>query len=197
MSICIDVGSVSNGSGLGLEPELNRCNRSYHPTTQTVPIEPVLPPKTRHFMCTILPPIKYLSFDRIVTWSVCRLCSLSRSCTSHCQIWDRTNIHGVTAENPPISPIQWRFVTVVQRILVHSQICQREVKKQLELQNLHVDLVMIQSDLKYLIGAKVAGSVIRNCSTCLTWPKNRAFMSGPGNNPVLGTRGLWVGSNPD
>jgi len=59
--------SVSNGSGLGLEPEPNRCNGSYHTKTRTVAIGPVLPPKPQRFKSTILPPIKYLSSDRIVT----------------------------------------------------------------------------------------------------------------------------------
>jgi len=56
-----------NGSGLGLEPELNRCNGSYPTKTQTVAIGPVLPPKFRHFKSRILAPIKYLSSDCIVT----------------------------------------------------------------------------------------------------------------------------------
>jgi hypothetical protein len=60
-------GSVSNGSGLGLEPEPNRCNGLYHTKTRTVAIGPVLPPKTRNFSITTLAPIKYLSSDRIMT----------------------------------------------------------------------------------------------------------------------------------
>jgi len=59
--------SVSNGSGLGLGPEPNRCNSFYHTQTRTVAIGPVLPPKTRHFNLTTLAPIKYLSSDCIVT----------------------------------------------------------------------------------------------------------------------------------
>jgi len=59
--------SVSNGSGLGLGPEPNRCNGFYHTKTRTVAIGPVLPPKTRHFNLTTLAPIKYLSSDCNVT----------------------------------------------------------------------------------------------------------------------------------
>jgi len=44
---------------------------------------------------TPLAPIQYLSFNRIVTWSICRLCSFSRSFTSHSQICDQTDIHWV------------------------------------------------------------------------------------------------------
>jgi len=67
-------------------------NGSYHTKTRTVAIGPVLPPKTRHFNITTLPPIKYLSSDRIVTSSVCRLCSSSRPFSSRFQICDPTNI---------------------------------------------------------------------------------------------------------
>jgi hypothetical protein len=56
-----------NRSGLELEKELNCGNGSYHTNTLTVAIGPVLPPKTRHFNCTIMAPIKYLSFDCITT----------------------------------------------------------------------------------------------------------------------------------
>ena len=67
---CLVLATVptrENGSGLGLEPEPNRCNGFYHTKTRTVAIGPVLPPKTRQFNLTNLPPIKYLSSDRIVT----------------------------------------------------------------------------------------------------------------------------------
>jgi hypothetical protein len=47
-----------------------------------------------------------------------------------------------------------RFSIATQRILVQSQIWQREVKEPLKLSNLHTDHVTIQSELKYLFGAK-------------------------------------------
>jgi len=59
------------GSRSGLESEPNRCNRFYHTKTQTVAIGPELPPNSRHFNLTTLSPMKYLSSDRIVTWSIC------------------------------------------------------------------------------------------------------------------------------
>jgi hypothetical protein len=80
------------GSGSGSDPEPNRCNRSYHTKTWTVAIGPVLPPKTRHFNTTCLAPNKYLSSDRIMTQSICELCSFVSSSTSRFQICDQTNI---------------------------------------------------------------------------------------------------------
>jgi len=45
---------------------------------------------------------------------------------------------------------------VTEGILVESQIRKREVKGQLQLHNQHIDHVTIQSELRYLIGAKCA-----------------------------------------
>jgi hypothetical protein len=154
------------------------------PKTRTVAIGPVLPPKTRHFKFTILAPIKYLSSDRIVTWSVCRLCSFSRSFTFRSQIWDRTNIRCVAIENPPIWRKISRYLTATLRILVESQIWEREVKARLNLHNLRTDHVMIRSELKYLTGTKVGGTAKWNHGPGRAQPKNRGFISGPGNKPA-------------
>jgi len=77
------------GSGSGSNPEPNRCNGFPH--------------KTRHFNITTLPPIKYLSSDRIMIWSVRRSCSSNLCFTSRSQICDLTNIRWVAMENPRIS----------------------------------------------------------------------------------------------
>jgi len=142
------------GSGLGLGPEPNRCNGFYHTKTRTFAIGPVLPPKTRHFNITTLAPIKYLSSDHIMTWSVRRLCSFRRSFTSRFHICDLTNIGGGAIENPRFSCPIWRYFTATSRILVGSHIRNQEVKARPELHNLHTDHVMIWSELKYLIGGK-------------------------------------------
>jgi len=113
--------------------------------TQTVGNGPVLPPKTRHFKFPILAPIKYLSYDRIVIWSVRTLCSFSRSFTSRCQICDWTNIRWVAVENPRISLIISCYFTAILRILVGSQIWKREVKERIILHNLHTDHITIRS----------------------------------------------------
>ena len=188
-------------SGSGSDPEPNRCNGSSHTKTRTVAIGPVLPPKTRHYKSTIFAPIKYLSSDRIVTWSVGKLCSFSPSFTSRSQICGRTNIHRVAIENPRILPEKWRYFTAIRWILVQSQIGQREVKQRLKLHNLHTDHIVIRSELKYLIGATVAGTVIWNRGPGSIRPKNRGFMSGPGNKPAKTERvgllgGSWPGPGP-
>ena len=188
-------------AGLGLELELNRCNGSYHTKTQTIAIGPDLPPTTWQFNLTTLAPIKYLSSDRIVTWSIRRSCRISRSFTSRVQTCNLTNICLVAIKNPQISPNIVRFFKATQRLLVWSPIWKREVKERLILYNLCIDHVMIWSHLIYLIGAKVAGTVIWNRGVGTTWPKNRGYMSVPGTNPVLVSRvGLlgssWPGPGP-
>jgi len=149
----------------------------------------------------ISPPIRDLSSDRIVTWSVGRLCSFSSSFTSRSQICGRTNIRWVAIENPQISSEIWCYFTAIQPMLVQTQIWQQEVKERLKLHNLHIDHVLIRSELKYLIGAKVAGTVIWNRGPGSTLPKNCWFMSGQVNNPAKTKRvGLlgssWPGPGP-
>jgi hypothetical protein len=51
------------------------------------------------------------------------------------------------------------YLTATQRISVGSQIGKREVKKRVDPHNLHSDHVLIQSELKYLIGGKGVGTV--------------------------------------
>jgi len=161
---CINI-SISNGSKLPgrftvrFHPNPDRGNGSYHTKTRTVGDGAVLPPKTWHLKLTILAPIKYLSSDRITTWSVRTLCSCSRSFSSRFQICDPTTICWVAIEIPLISLKIGHYFTTTQRISVGSQIWKWEVKERLKLHNLHTDHVVIQSGLKYLIGAKGVGTV--------------------------------------
>jgi hypothetical protein len=102
-----------------------------------------------------LTPIKWLSSDCIVTWSVRRLCSICPSFTSRCQIWDWSIIRWIAVTEGNISAEKCGFSIATQRILVRSQMWEREVKEGLKQQNLHTDHVMIRSELRYLIGAKI------------------------------------------
>jgi len=111
--------------------------------------------KTRHFNLTIWAPIQYFSSDCIMTWSIRRLLSFSPSYTSQFQICNWTNIRWVPIENPRISLKIWCYSTAIQRILVGLQIWKRDMNEGLKLHNLHIHHVMIRSELKYLIGAKV------------------------------------------
>jgi hypothetical protein len=124
-------------------------------TTRTIGNGLVLPPYTRHFKFTILALINYLSFDRIRTWSVRMLCSFSRSFTSRCQICDQTIIRWVAIKYPPIARQMSRYLTAIQWILVRSQIWKRELKVRLVIHTLCTYHIMIQSELKYWIEAKV------------------------------------------
>ena len=172
-----------HGSGLGLEPEPNRCNGFYHTKTRTVAIGPVLPPKARHFNLTTLPPIKKLSSDRIITWSICALCSFRRSFVSRNQIRDQTNVRGVTLENPPISGKMCPYFTATQRISVGSQIWMMEVKELVKLHNLHIHHLMIRSELKYLMAAKAVGMVMFEPRSGSNTAKNPRFFVRSGLQP--------------
>jgi hypothetical protein len=142
-------------------------------------------------------PIKCLSSDRIVTWSVGRLSSFSPSFTSRSRICGLTNIRRVAIENPWISPKLWCYFTAIQWILVQSQIWQQEVKDRPKLHNLYTDHIVIRSELEYSIGGNVAGTVIWNRGTGSTRPTNHGFMSSPGNKPAETERvGLLGGSWP-
>jgi len=166
--------------------------------TRTIRNGPVLPPKSRHFKFTSLAPIKYLSSDRIMTWSVLTLCSFSGSFTSHSQVCDRTNIHWMVIENPLISAKMWCYFTANPQILVQLQIWKREVEERIILHNLHINHVMIWWDLRYLTGANVAGTVKLNCSTCTIQPKNCMLISVVGKNPAKTKRvGFLAGSGTE
>ena len=157
------MGSVSNGSKfLGrfrvrFHPKPDRGKGSYHTKIPAHWKWAGFPPKTRYFKFTRLAPIKYSSSDRIMTWSVRKLCSSSCSFTSRCPICDQSSIRWVAIEHPPISGNLSLNFTAIRRILVLSQIWRREVKEQLKLHNLRTDHVMIRSYFKYLIGAKFGG----------------------------------------
>jgi len=120
---------------------------------------PVLPTKTRQIDITTLSPMKYLSSDCIMTWSVCRLCSSSRSFASRSQICDPTNICLVAIENLLVLLTICPFFTATHRISVRSQIGKQEVKEQPDQHNLHTDHVTIQWQLKYLIGGQGFGNI--------------------------------------
>jgi len=120
---------------------------------------PVLPPNTRHFTFTILAPIQYLSSDRIMTWSMCILCSISGVSCSLCQICNQANIHCVAMNNQQISHTLWFYFTVIQRILVRLQIWNRQEETRLKLHNLRIGHALIQAELGYWFVAKVAGAV--------------------------------------
>jgi len=120
---------------------------------------PVLPRNTQHFNMTTVPPIKYLSSDRIMTWSVRRLCSSTRCVTSKSQICDLTIIHWVPIEYPIIPLKMGPFFTAIQWISVRSRIGKREGKERSELGIVRTDHVMTRWELKYLIGGKGVGIV--------------------------------------
>jgi len=140
--------------------------------TRTIWNGPVSPPQTRHSKFTILAPIKYCSSDHTATWSIHRLCSFSRSCTSGIQIFNQTNIHWVAMENPRISLNICLNFTATQWISIVSPIWMLEMKELVKLHNLHIHHVTIQSELRYLIGAEVAGTLKWNRGPSSTWPKN-------------------------
>jgi len=153
-----------NSFRLGLEPEPNCCNGFYHTKTWTVAIRLVLPTKTWHFNLTSLAPIKYWSSDPIVTWSICRFCCDSRSCTSSFHICNPINIDWVAIQNLWILPKISCSFAATQQILVKSQFWQQQVAEQHTLHNLSTNHVTIHSELRKLNEARLVGTVKWNCS---------------------------------
>jgi len=185
--------SVSNGTKFSgrfqsrFHPKLDHGNRCYHTKNPEHWKWAGFTTKSWHFKFTLLAPIKYLSSNHIRTWSRRSMCSFSSCFTSRCQICDRTIIGWIGIENTQISPTIWCYFTAIQRILVRSQIRKREVTGRLTLHNVCIDCVMIPSELRYSIGAKVAGTFRWNCGPSSTRPHYRGFMSGLGNNPAKRT----------
>jgi len=103
-----------------------------------------------------LPPTKYMTCDRIMTWSIRRLYRNHCSFTSCFQVGDPTNIRWVALKKRTISGVIWGFSIVTQQILVRSYIWMLEVKERLKLDILRTDRVVIQSELKYLVVGKMA-----------------------------------------
>jgi hypothetical protein len=102
---------------------------------------------------------KFNEGDLVFADAVRTLCSITPSFTSRLQICDPTSIRWITIENPPISLGISDYFTTTQPISVGLQIWMQQVKEGLKQNNLRIDNVMIQSQLKYLIGAKGVGTV--------------------------------------
>jgi hypothetical protein len=63
----------------------------------------------------------------------------------------------------------------------------REEKERVNQENLHLQHVMIRSELRYLVGAKGVGTVKLYHGVGTTQLKNCRVMSSPGNNPAKTT----------
>jgi len=139
-------------------------------------------------------PIKNPSSDRIKTWSVRRLSSFSRSCTSCCQICEQTNIHWITLESNHIVNQIRRLSIATQWILVCSQMWQWDGKERLKLQNVHIHHVVIRSELRYLVRAKSVNWKWRVFGGKTgPWPNVRVFGVG---RPIATVR-FRVGPEPE
>jgi len=118
---CIVLGTVPDSLfQCGSRSEPNPCEigdpgRQY---TRTVAIWSVVPPTSRHFNFTTSAPTQYASSDHILIESIRRLCCISRSFTSHCLIYDRTDIRTVAIKKRPISALIWHYLTAIERIML-------------------------------------------------------------------------------
>ena len=100
-------------------------------------------------------PLQYLRSKPIITWWLCRSCSFSCSCTLNFHICYRTNICSIAVRWHQILSKIHGLSIATQWILVWSQIWQHEVHERLKVHNVRTDHVMVQSELRYLIGAKI------------------------------------------
>jgi len=108
------------------------------------------------------PSIKCLRSQRTMTGWISRMCSFTRSSTSHFQICHRINIHSIAVKWHQMISRIYGWLIATERILVRSQIGQREVKERLKLHNVRPNHVLVWSELKYLIGAKIVNLKCRD-----------------------------------
>jgi len=116
------------------------CSILFHAQLAEVSVSNRFPHTTRHFNITTLPPIKYLSSDRIMIWWVHRLCSSRRSFTSRSQICDPTNIGWVGIENPLIS---LQFAVFSQPLNEYQSDCKSECARSKRRQNCTIYVLIL------------------------------------------------------
>jgi len=142
------------GSGSGLEPNWNRCNRLY-------PIKK--PNHTKHAVFWLVPQfrkprtlasIKYLSCDHITILYIRKRCSFTCSFTSHSPICDPITICWVALKNGFFLALFHSNSTNSNRIAYWRMGGERACKTAI----LCIYTIVIWSQLKYLIGAKVLSS---------------------------------------
>ena len=89
----------------------------------------------------------------------------------------------------------WAFFAVTQRILTGSQNGDQEVKEYATLHLVHIYHIVIRSELRYLMGAKVCSSRQWGPAIWRTHPTNCRFMSGPGNKPARTQHVVYLGGS--
>ena len=145
-------------------------------------------PRFHSTVPTTLAPIKYLSSDRIATWSIREMCRLMPYFISRSQICDRINIHWVAVKLSRKLRQNDRVFIATPWQLVRLQIGEREMKEGIKLHISCIDYVTIRSELKYLIGARNvdfwgAGFVWKPVATV-----RFRVGTGPGPEPRIWTR---------
>ena len=153
--VCPTFPTCLNSPGIGSEPTWDHGNGFYHTTTGAIPIGPVLPPIIWHFNHTTLAGIENFCSDHIMTWSIHRLCCFSCSLTSHCGLSDPTNIRRVAIKNLWILFIIYPYFLATPWVSVTSPYQMLEVKLFVKLHNLHIYHVVIRSEFRYLLAAKL------------------------------------------
>jgi hypothetical protein len=119
-------------------------------------------PSSKYSIPPALAPIKYFCSDVIVTWSICRLCIVSRLFTSWIKICDPIDICWVVEKLGQVSSENGGCAITTQRILVRSQIWKWEVMEQLKLNSLHIDHIMIRWKLKCLVCGGNTGPIAKS-----------------------------------
>jgi len=119
--------------------------------------------------------------------------SISVLIVSQCDIYVKDVV--LHAHSPPIVQLAIRSIfvqsmqqttncrcdfTLSQRILIRLQIGEQEVKEHAKLHLVHIYHIVIQSELKYLFGAKVLSLWKWGSAKCKTWPKDHSVRWGSG-----------------
>lgn len=129
--------------------------------------------------CRFSPLVSLFDSSGTITTARGDLLTFCHSFATHIQFGVLTNIRRVTFEKPWFKPYISHFFTAIERILVRLQIWKQAVNERLKWHILHINYIVIQSELEYLIGAKVAKTVKWKCNLVPNWSNTTGVQQGP------------------
>jgi hypothetical protein len=142
--------------------------------TVTVAFGPV--PTRNPWSCApgVSTPRNFWNYHHIGTWCIRKRCSLRSCFTCRTAILNLSNIHCVLVKDPQFGCDFVCLVVTTAQILIGVHIGDQGVKAHVKLQLLHIDNVMIGSELENIIGVTTIGTAKWNCCSCSNAAKKRA-----------------------